>query len=108
MRTKRAKWSPTDASRICSQHFKAGDFESPFITIPGTAFVSRAVLKKDAVPSIHSQKAEPSNVDNDISSADLRSTRKHRNVSKIEQICTYYISVFTSHCFHCYVFVSQI
>ena len=106
VRTKRAKWSPTDASRICSQHFKADDFESPFIA--GTAFVSRAVLKKDAVPSIHSQKAEPSNVDNDISSADLRSTRKHRNVSKIEQICTYYISVFTSHCFYCHAFVSQI
>ena len=75
VRTKRAKWSPTDASRICSQHFKADDFESPFIEIPATAFVSRAVLKKDAVPSIHSQKAEPSNVDNDISSADLRSIR---------------------------------
>ena len=69
-----------------------------------------AVLKKDDCPSIHSQKAEPINVDNDISSADMRSTRKHRNVSKIEQICTYYISVFTSHwrCFHCHVFASQI
>ena len=71
VRTKGPKRSPTDASRICSQHFKADDFESRLITIPGTAFVSRAVLKKDAyaVPSIQSQKAEPSNVDNDISSA---------------------------------------
>ena len=94
VRTKCAKWSPTDASRICSQHFKADEFESPFITIPGTAFVSRAVLKKDAVPSIHSQKAEPSNVDNDISSADLRSTRQHHNVRKIEQTCTCHISLF--------------
>ena len=67
-----AKWSPTDASCICSQHFKADDFENLFITIPGMAFVSRTVLKKDAVPSTHSQKlAEPSIVDNDISSADL-------------------------------------
>ena len=98
VRTKCAKRSPTDASCICSQHFKADDFESLFITIPGTAFVSRAVLKKDAVSSIHSQKAKPSNVDNDIiSSADMSSTRQHRNISKIEQICTYYISVFTLH-----------
>ena len=74
------------------------------------AFVGRAVLKKDAVPFIHSQKAEPGNVDNVISSPDLRSTRQHRNVSKIEQIqvCTYYTSVFTSRCFYCPVFESQI
>ena len=72
VQTKHPKWSPTGASRICSQHFKADDFESPFIAIPGTAFVSRAVLKKDAVPSIYSQKAEPSNVVNGNSSADLR------------------------------------
>lgn len=36
VQTKRAEWSPTDKSRLCSQHFKADDFESPFITIPGT------------------------------------------------------------------------
>ena len=36
------------------QHFKADYFESPF-TIPGTAFVSRAVLKKDAVNSFFTQ-----------------------------------------------------
>ena len=86
VRTKRAKWSPTDTSRLCSRHFKADDFESPFITIPGTAFVSRAILKKDAVPTIHSQKAEASNVDND-NNADSRSNRQHRSVSKI--VCTH-------------------
>jgi len=91
VRTKRAKWSPTATSRICSQHFKADDFESPFITIPGTAFVSRAVLKKDAVPSIQSQKAEASN-DN---SAHLRSARQDSGVCKIEQ--NMYISCFCIH-----------
>ncbi len=94
VQTKRAKWSPTDTSRLCSQHFK------------GTAFVSRAVLKKDAVPTIHSHKAELSNVDHDI--ADSRLNREHRSVSKIEQICTFYVSVFTSYCLYCRIFVSQI
>ena len=89
VRTKRAKWSPIDTSRLCSEHFKEDDSEGPFITIPGTAFVSRAVLKKDAVPTIHSQKAEPSNDDNN-NSADSRSNKQHRNVSKIVQICTYF------------------
>ena len=74
VRTKRAKWSPIDTSRLCSEHFKEDDSEGPFITIPGTAFVSRAVLKKDAVPTIHSQKAEPSNDDNN-NSADSRSNK---------------------------------
>ena len=93
VRTKRAKWSPTETSRLCSQHFKADDFESPFITIPGTAFASRAILKKDAVPTIHSQKAESTNVDID-NSGDSHSNRQHRSVSKIVQMCTYYVSVF--------------
>ena len=106
VQTKRAKWSPTDTSRLCSQHFKPDDFQSHFITIPGTAFVSRAVLKRDAVPTIHSHKAEPSNVDHDI--ADSRSNREHRSVSKIVQICTFYVSVFTSYCLYCHIFVSQI
>ena len=83
--TKRAKWSPTDTSRLCSWHFKADDFESPFITIPGTVFVSRVILKKHAVPTIHSQKAEASDVDND-NSTDSRSNRQHRSVSKIVHI----------------------
>ena len=87
VRTKRAKWSPTATSRLCSQHFKADDFESPFITIPGTTFVSRAVLKKDAIPTIHSDKAEPSNVEHDI--VDSRSNREHRSVSKTVQIYLY-------------------
>ena len=89
VQTKRAKWSPTDLSCICLQHIKADDFESPFITIPGTAFVSRAVLKKDAVPTIHSQKAEEKD-----NHAGLRSARQHRSVNKIVQTCTYFVFVF--------------
>ena len=62
VRTKRAKWSPTANSRLCSQHFQTEDFESPFVTTPGTDFVSRSVLRKGAVPSIH-KTPEPSNYD---------------------------------------------
>ena len=94
VRTKGPKWSPTHTSRLCSRHFKADDFESPFITIPGTALVSRMILKKDAVPTIHSQKAEASNADND-NSADSCSNRQHRSVSKIVHICTYFTICFS-------------
>jgi hypothetical protein len=75
VRTKCAKWSPTATSQLFSQHFNIDNFESLFITIPGTDFVSRAVLKKGAVPSIYHQK------DPEPEMADLRSTRKHRSVS---------------------------
>ena len=61
VQTKRAKWSPAANSRLCSQHFQTEDFESPFVTIPGTDFVSRSVLRKGAVPSIH-KTPEPSNL----------------------------------------------
>ena len=47
------------------------------------------ILKKDAVPTIYSQKAEASKVDND-NSADSRSNRQHRSVNKIVHICTYF------------------
>ncbi|CAB4014693.1 THAP domain-containing 10 [Paramuricea clavata] len=83
VRTKRAKWSPTANSRLCSQHFQTEDFESPFVTIPGTDFVSRSVLRKGAVPSIH-KTPEPSNYDKHGQSQDSvdpthpSSTRKHR------------------------------
>jgi hypothetical protein len=88
VRTKRAKWSPAANSRLCSQHFQTEDFESPFVTIPGTDFVSRSVLRKGAVPSIH-KTPEPSNYDKHGQSQDSvdpthpSSTRKHRCVSTI-------------------------
>ena len=89
VRTKRAKWSPTANSRLRSQHFQTEDFESPFVTIPGTDFVSRSVLREGAVPSIHIKTPEPSNYDKHGQSQDSvdpihpSSTRKHRRVSTI-------------------------
>ena len=44
-------------SRLCLQHVRTKDFESPFITILGSTFVRRAVLKRDAVP-YNSQNSE--------------------------------------------------
>ena len=65
--------------------------------------ISKAYLlqfqeKGCCIPCIHSQKAEPSNVENDVIAVQI-CTRQRVNVSKIEQICTCYISVFTSYCF---------
>ena len=82
VRTKCAKWSPTANSRLCSEHFKSEYFESPFTTVPGTPFVSRALLKKDAVPTIHKTPLETSDCGkSQVDSADSISTRGHRRVS---------------------------
>ena len=96
VRTKRAKWSPTANSRLCSQHFRADDFESPFITIPGSAFASRAVLKNNAVPTIHkTTNSEEQNQLVDINSRGPTSTRQHRRVSTY-QVALLPVLVFTS------------
>jgi hypothetical protein len=55
--------------------------------IPGTTFVSCAVLKNDAVPTKHRDKAKPSNVEHDI--VDLCSNREHRSASKTVEIYLY-------------------
>ena len=38
---KRAKWTFTPTSHLCSAHFRPQDFESKFSAIPGTSFVGR-------------------------------------------------------------------
>ena len=55
-----------------------------------TVFVSRAVLKKD-VSFNHSQKAEPSHVDNDQTVPICVRPDCHRYIGKIEQICANHI-----------------
>ena len=42
---KRAKWTFTPTSHLCSEHFRPEDFESQFSAIPGTSFVGRRSLK---------------------------------------------------------------
>ena len=45
---KRAKWTFTPTSHLCSEHFRPEDFESQFSAIPETSFVGRRSLKNDA------------------------------------------------------------
>lgn len=81
VRTKR--WSPTANSRLCSEHFRAEDFENRFISIPGTPFIPNTALKVDAVPSIHkNQDEEPREQGNNINASSVSScsTRGHRQV----------------------------
>ena len=52
------------------------------MTVPGTPFVSRVLLKKDAVPTIHKTPLETSDCGkSQVDSADSISTRGHRRVS---------------------------
>ncbi|CAB3993311.1 THAP domain-containing 2 [Paramuricea clavata] len=57
--TKRAKWSPTANSRLCSQHFQTEDFESPFVTIPGTDFAVRELLKENVAKTSEAEASTP-------------------------------------------------
>lgn len=77
---KQGKWYITKNSRLCSEHFKPEDFESPFITIPGTQFFRRAILKKDAVPSIHKESNEEQAIE-EVIEDEPTSARDHRYVS---------------------------
>lgn len=86
VQTKRAKWCPTKNSRLCSEHFRQEDFDSPFITIPGTSFAHRAILNKDAVPSIHKKSEQPEAESSGASTSTAGTTprttgRQHRRVS---------------------------
>ncbi|CAB3981011.1 Transposable element P transposase [Paramuricea clavata] len=108
VRTKCAKWSPTANFRLCSQHFQTEDFQSPFVTIPGTDFVSRSVLQKGAVSSIH-KTPEPSNYDKHGQSQDgvdpthPSSTKKHHRIGfPAESTCKRTTNTF---CFNCLFFI---
>ena len=45
---KRAKWTFTPTSHLCSEHFRPEDFESQFSAVPGTSFVGRWSLENAA------------------------------------------------------------
>jgi hypothetical protein len=47
VKLKRAKWTPTQYSIICSEHFKPDDFSKRFAHIEGQTFVGNNVLKRD-------------------------------------------------------------
>jgi hypothetical protein len=46
---KRAKWTPTVNSVICSEHFKVEDFSRRFSRIEGESSVSNRWLKRDEI-----------------------------------------------------------
>ena len=48
MLAKRAKWTFTPTSHLCSEHFRPKDFDSQCSAIPGTSFIGRQCLKNDA------------------------------------------------------------
>ena len=52
--TKRAKWTPTKLSVVCSQHFKEEDYDKYVVEIPGTKKYT-ARLKKDILVSLRIQ-----------------------------------------------------
>ena len=97
--TKRAKWSPTANSRLCSKHFRVQDFDSPFLDFPGTLFSSRMILKGDSVPTIHAadQRATTKNNKEPCASS---STREHSRVSSTLLLVVNNQSIFTNHVIH--------
>ena len=83
LQTKRAKWCPTENSRLYSEYFRLEDYDNPFTVIPGTSFANRAILKKEAVPSTHKQRNQPESSAASTSTAATatRTSRDQRRVS---------------------------
>ena len=83
---KRAKFVPSQYSTICSEHFKAEDFERRFssITLPGFSQKMQAALKRDefgivAFPSVYQTSTE--NVTAGPSGSGRKTNRARRQVS---------------------------
>ena len=83
VKLKRAKWEPTEHSRICSVHFEKDCFTRQFLNLPGQVKPSWPVLIKDDMgfavwPTIHAV-GEPVDVP--------QSDRSRRKVRKSSILC---------------------
>ena len=64
---RRTKWLPEKGSKICSKHFKDGDFTRLFFLLPGQSKPVIPRLKRDAIgvtvyPSIQVPLQQPSSI----------------------------------------------
>ena len=90
---KRANFTPSQYSAVCSEHFKPEDFENRITSLPGFTGKLQAVLKRDdfgivAFPSVYTTpQVEPSARPKLIGST-TKTKRDHRQVSRV--------SIFTS------------
>eukprot|EP00112_Aurelia_sp_Birch-Aquarium-sp1_P001996 Seg1219.8 transcript_id=Seg1219.8/GoldUCD/mRNA.D3Y31 product="hypothetical protein" protein_id=Seg1219.8/GoldUCD/D3Y31 len=46
---KRAHWTPTQASAVCSSHFTADDYKRRFVSLPGLGKPCHPRLKRDEI-----------------------------------------------------------
>ena len=87
VQTKRAKWCPTENSRLYSENFRPVDCDNPFTVIPGTSFVNRAILNKEWVPATHKQRSQPeSSASTSTAATATRTSREQRHVSIADRI----------------------
>lgn len=49
VKMKRAHWTPTQASAVCSSHFTADDYERRFVSLPGLGKPCHPRLKRDEI-----------------------------------------------------------
>ena len=59
VRVKRADWTPSGYSVLCSEHFRESDFDSSTLLRYQMGFLPRPKLKDNAVPSIHHASVKP-------------------------------------------------
>ena len=89
VKRRRANFTPSQYSAICSEHFKAEDFENRIPLLPGFMGKMQAVLRRDdfgivAFPSVYlpTPQEEPSAWPKSTTSS-RKTSRDHRQVGKV-------------------------
>jgi hypothetical protein len=83
--TKRAKWTPSKFSAVCSEHFTPEDYEKYLVEIPGTRDYTPRLKKDETGVVVYPSKFTRSNLADEVSPRDKR------------RVCLYYIFVYICH-----------
>ena len=70
--TKRAKWTPSKFSAICSEHFRTEDYEKYLVEIPGTRDHTPRLKKDEIGIVVYPTKFARSNLEDEVSPRDKR------------------------------------
>ena len=74
--TKRAKWTPSKFSAVCSEHFTPDDYEKYLVEIPGTKDYTPQLKKDEIGIVVYPSKFKRSNIADEVSPRDKRQVCK--------------------------------
>ena len=73
--TKRAKWTPSKFSAICSKHFNAEDYEKYLVEVPGTRDYTPRLKKEEICIAVYPTKFARSSLEDEVISLHVISVR---------------------------------